>query len=64
MFPSTVTFYITKTENKTRRVKVLFWSNKTDILQINADISKIKKALVLKGIFSEATFACVHTCQI
>ena len=27
----------------------------------NADISKIKKTLVLKGIFSETTYVCVRT---
>ena len=30
----------------------------------NADISKIKRALVLKGIFSETTYVCVLMCQI
>ena len=30
----------------------------------NADISKIKKALVLKGIFSETTYQFVFTCQM
>ena len=35
-----------------------------DFLQRNADISKIKRALVLKGIFSEITYECVLTCQI
>ena len=29
-----------------------------------ADISKIKRALVLKGIFSESMYECVLTCQI
>ena len=36
----------------------------TDFLQKNADISKIKRALVLKGIFSETKYECVLTCQI
>ena len=40
-------------------VKVLFWS-----MQKNTDISKIKRALVLKGMFSETTYMCVLTCQI
>ena len=30
----------------------------------NADISKIKGTLVLKGIFSETTYVCLLTCQI
>ena len=30
----------------------------------NADISKIKRALVLKNIFSEITYVCVRTHQI
>ena len=29
-----------------------------------ADISKIKRALVLKDIISEATYVCVLTCHI
>ena len=29
----------------------------------NADISKIKEFLELKGIFSETTYVCVRTCQ-
>ena len=33
-------------------VKVLFWPKNIDFLQKNADIHKIKRALVLKGIFS------------
>ena len=28
----------------------------------NADISKIKRTLVLKGIFSETIYVCVHLC--
>ena len=35
-----------------------------DFLQENADISKIKGALVLKVIFSETTYGCVLTYQI
>ena len=45
-------------------VKVLFLSRNVDFLQRNADISKIKRALLLKGILPEATYVCVHTCQI
>ena len=33
-------------------------------LQKNADISKIKKALVLKSMFSEEAFVCVPMYQI
>ena len=36
-------------------VKVLFLPKNDNFLQKNADISKIKMALVLKGIFSETT---------
>ena len=35
-----------------------------NFLQNNADISKVKAAQVLKGIFSETTYRCVLTCQI
>ena len=45
-------------------VKVLFLQKIADFFQENAGISKIKKALVLKGIFSETTYVCVLTCQI
>ena len=38
-------------------------AKKRYFLQKNADISKIKGALVLKGIFSETTFGYVLTCQ-
>ena len=30
----------------------------------NADICEIKRALVLKGVFSEITYVCVFTYQI
>ena len=33
-------------------------------MQKNADIRKIKKAFVLKGVFSETTYGSVLTCQI
>ena len=45
-------------------VKVLFCPKNADLLQKSAGISKIKKALVLKGIHSETTYVCVLTCQI
>ena len=35
-----------------------------DICQKNADISKVKGVLVLKGIVSETTYMCVFTCQV
>ena len=65
-------FYLTKTEKNLKIIKhssitlllwveVLFWPKNTDFLQKNADISKIKRTLVLKGIFSESTYVCVCT---
>ena len=45
-------------------VKVLYLLKNIDFLQKNADISKNKKALVLKGIFSWTTYVCVLTYQI
>ena len=45
-------------------VKVLFVLKNGDFLQKIADISKIKRPLVLKGIFSETTYVCEITCQI
>ena len=35
-----------------------------DFLQKNTNMSQIKKALVLKGIFSETTYVCILTFQI
>ena len=32
-------------------------------MQKNVDISKIKRALLVQGIFSETTYLCVLTCQ-
>ena len=79
MFSLIVTFYLTKTENRTQksltllshyckgkgtRVKVLFWQKNADFLKKNPDISKIKGVLVLKVIFSESAYECVLTCQI
>ena len=40
-------------------VKVLFLPKNAAFLQRNADISKIKRALVLKGIFSKTTYMCI-----
>ena len=45
-------------------VKVLFWTKNANFLQKNADISKIKGALALRGIFSETKYGCVLSCQI
>ena len=45
-------------------VKILFLPKTVIFLQKNADIRKIKRALVLKGIFSKTTYVCVLTCQI
>ena len=42
-------------------VKVLFLPKRANFLQKNADISKIKTVLVLKGIFSETAYVCVLT---
>ena len=38
---------------------MLFWPKNADFLQKDADISKIKRALVRKGKFSETTYECV-----
>ena len=46
-FPLIVTFYPTKTENKTEKSLKQF----SDFLQKNADISKIKEVLVLNFFF-------------
>ena len=40
-------------------VKVLFLPKKAEFLPENADISKIKRVLVLKGTFSETGYVCV-----
>ena len=45
-------------------VKVLFLSKNADFLQKNADISKIRKALILKDIFPETTLGFVLMYQI
>ena len=66
------TFYLINTGNRTKktsntaltlllRVKVSFLPKNSDFLQINTDFSKIKMALVLIGIFSEAKYVCVLT---
>ena len=45
-------------------VKLLFWPENADFLQKNANISKIKRDLLLKGIYPETTYVCVRMCQI
>ena len=40
-------------------VKVLFSQENADFLEKNADISKINRALGIKGIFSETTYVGV-----
>ena len=42
-------------------VKVLLLPKNTNFLQKYTDISKIKRTLVLKGIFSETAYVCVIT---
>ena len=75
MFSLVVSIYLTKNENRTKKifntaltlllwVKVLFLLKNADFLQNNVAISKIKRALILKGIFSETTYVCVLTCQM
>ena len=63
MFSLIVTFYLTKTENRAKKhsshtialSKGPIFAKNGDFLQKNTDISKIKRALLLKGIFSETT---------
>ena len=44
-------------------MNVLFWTRNANILQNNAEISKIKGAEVQKGIYSDTTYGYVLTCQ-
>ena len=60
MFSLIVTFYLTKTENRIKKSQGQL-SNSDFFAKKNADISKIKRALVLKGIFSETTYVCQLT---
>ena len=69
-FSLTVTFYLTKTENRTK--KWLKNSSHTIVLtkgtifakkcfaKKSADISKVNVVLVLQGIFSETTYVCTY----
>ena len=64
-----ITFYLTKTENRTNkyhRSHSIALSNGTILAKKNAhfwqkyaDISKIKKVIVLKYLFAEAAYVCV-----
>ena len=45
-------------------IKVLLLPRNADVLQRDADINKIQRVLVLKGIFSETSYVCVPTYQI
>ena len=45
-------------------VKVLFWPKTLIFGKKNADISKIKRVLEIKAIFSETTYVSVLTCQV
>ena len=74
MFSLIVTFYLTKTENRTKNLKRsshtlalsedTISAKNTDFSRKNGDISKIKRSLVLKGTLSENTCVCVLTCHI
>ena len=60
---------LTKTENRTKKpntalTKQFFGQRNAIFFAKNTDISKIKGAQVLKGIFSETTYGCARTCQI
>ena len=65
-FSLTATVYLSKTENRTKvsptqlskLLAILLWV-KVLLLPKNADISKTKKALVIKCIFSQTTYVCV-----
>ena len=45
-------------------VKVLFVPKNADIFSKNADIRKIKRVLLLEGIFSETSYVCVLMYQV
>ena len=63
LFSLIVTFYLTKTKN--RIIKSLtqlsyYWLSKGAIFDKIADISKIRGAIILKGIFFETTYVCTY----
>ena len=69
MFSLIVTFCLRKTENRTKKpntalTRQFFGQRNAIFFAKNADISKLKGAQVLKGIFSETTYGCARTCQI
>ena len=65
IFSLIVTFYLTKTENSASTLsKGTILAKSTFSFQKNPYIGKIKRALVLKSIFSETTYGRVLTCQI
>ena len=66
-----ITCYLSKTENRTNSFhtialsKGIIWPKIPDVFfKKNAGISKIKRALVVKGTFSETKHVCVLMCQI
>ena len=66
---------LTRSENRTKSIYhsfhtialskgTIFAKKNADFWQKNAGISRIKRILALKGIFSETTYVCVLTYQI
>ena len=58
-FSLTITFCLKKTQNRTRKSLIhigTFLPKKANFLLKNADISKIPRVLVLKGIFSKTKY--------
>ena len=75
IFTLTVTFYFRKNENRTKKsliqlshycfeLSYYFGQKPLIFCKKNADISKIMKTVVLKGVFSKTTYGCVLMCQI
>ena len=68
IFSLIVTFYLTKTQNRTKTIALskgtVFAKKMLIFLQKNADISKIKGVLVLKGRISKSTYKCLLSYQI
>ena len=67
-FSLVVIFYLSKNENRTKKTLntalILLLLVKVLNLPKNADISKIKGVLELKGILSKTSCVCIHTYQI
>ena len=70
-FSLIVTSYLTKTENRTNKslaqllhycfeLKHYFYQKMPIFWKKNSDISKIKRALARKGIFSKTTYVCTY----